>query len=320
MEKIIIVSPTDVATGGTELLQQLCYKLRMFGKQSFMYYIGEFDNSPVQNRFSEYENPRIEMLEDVELNLIIIPETLTSLLRKYKKAECYLWWLSVDNYFGALKNSPDLIHRIYHILKDKRNSKYFKKCHHLIQSQYAREYLENRNITDIQWLSDYLNRGYLNKAKIDINLCKKNNILFNPKKGMEFTKKIMQQIPEYNWIPLQNLTVDEMINIMHESKLYIDFGNHPGKDRIPREAAICGCCIITGRNGAAKNDIDIMIDEQYKFDNKEKNISAIHKEITDIMENYDCRNKDFDLYRERINGEEEQFEQDIKKIFGIEVI
>jgi len=42
-------------------------------------------------------------------------------------------------------------------------------------------------------------------------------------------------------------------------KLYVDFGKHPGKDRMPREAAVHGCCIITGRRGAAGNPFDIPI-------------------------------------------------------------
>ena len=30
-------------------------------------------------------------------------------------------------------------------------------------------------------------------------------------------------------------------------KLYIDFGGFPGKDRLPREAVMHDCCIITGK-------------------------------------------------------------------------
>lgn len=53
---------------------------------------------------------------------------------------------------------------------------------------------------------------------------------------------------------------------MSKSKVYIDFGNHPGKDRIPREAAISGCIVITGKRGAAAFAEDVCIPETYKFD------------------------------------------------------
>ena len=38
MKSIYIASPAAVATGGPELLHQLCYKLNQFGYQAFLYY------------------------------------------------------------------------------------------------------------------------------------------------------------------------------------------------------------------------------------------------------------------------------------------
>lgn len=53
---------------------------------------------------------------------------------------------------------------------------------------------------------------------------------------------------------------------MDESMIYIDFGEHPGKDRIPREAAMRDLIVITGRDGAAVNDVDVSIPKKYKID------------------------------------------------------
>ena len=76
-------------------------------------------------------------------------------------------------------------------------------------------------------------------------------LLYNPKKGLDKVLPIIEQTPWLKWIPLINLTEEDMIAYMHLAKVYVDFGNHPGKDRIPREAAICGCCVITNREGSA---------------------------------------------------------------------
>ena len=74
--------------------------------------------------------------------------------------------------------------------------------------------------------------------------------LFNPIKGidktLEFIKKSDARI---KWRALKGLTPEQMREVMLQSKVYIDFGNHPGKDRIPREAATCGCCVLTNKNG-----------------------------------------------------------------------
>lgn len=315
MSKIIIVSSTKNATGGTELLQQLCYKLRFIGQDAYMYYIGNFDKSPLKEKFSFYKNPVIEKLEDEKGNVIVIPETMTEYLRMVHHADCYLWWLSVDNYFGALKHTSDLLHKIFYRVKDFRNSFVFSKCGHLVQSEYAMLYLKGRNITNVQYLSDYLNESYLQKASENVYEERKNVILFNPKKGYEFTKKLIQEVSEYKWIPLENLSVDQMIDVMHSSKLYVDFGNHPGKDRIPREAAICGCCVITGKRGAASNDQDIMIGSEYKFEDSDDNIVKIHEKISSIMSDYKLHISRFQNYRERIKNEENIFDSDVKKIF-----
>lgn len=61
------------------------------------------------------------------------------------------------------------------------------------------------------------------------------------------------------------MTTQQIIKILDESMVYIDFGNHPGKDRIPREAALRNCIVMTNKSGSAANDIDIPIPAEYKF-------------------------------------------------------
>ena len=100
---------------------------------------------------------------------------------------------------------------------------------------------------------------------------------------------------------------------MKESKLYIDFGNHPGKDRMPREAAICGCCVITGRRGAAANDIDVLIPSKYKF--QDTDFDAISSQMDHVMKNFDTCTVDFISYRDRISNEEDSFKEEIKSCF-----
>ena len=46
---------------------------------------------------------------------------------------------------------------------------------------------------------------------------------------------------------------------------YIDFGPHPGMDRLPREAALAGCVVVTNREGAANFDEDTPLPSQFKF-------------------------------------------------------
>ncbi len=81
-------------------------------------------------------------------------------------------------------------------------------------------------------------------------------------------------------------------------KKMLDFGNHPGKDRLPREAAIPGCCIITGKCGSSGNNIDIIIDA-----------------IKTCLDNYPDEFKKFEIYRKSIQEEYSLFISDIYRYF-----
>jgi len=317
MKRIIILSPAYIATGGTELLQQLCAELNMDNIYSEMYYTSVYKDSPVEEKFSEYNNPITTELVDDDDSIIVIPETLIDYAYSIKRAKIYIWWLSVDNYYGANRIKYDFIRNFVYRIKDKMNSKLFKKCDHLVQSEYARQYLlKEKNVqpSKIDSLSDYLNKEFLNENRS--NGDRESIILYNPKKGIDFTMRIMEEVGEYEWVALEGMTTQEMKSLMCRSKLYIDFGNHPGKDRMPREAAVCGCCIITGKRGAASNDKDILIPDKYKFNDNIDEIHSIHKMITNCLENYDDNYINFNNYVEKIFNEEAIFKKEVKKIFS----
>ncbi|KAL3809235.1 hypothetical protein ACHAXA_005283 [Cyclostephanos tholiformis] len=61
---------------------------------------------------------------------------------------------------------------------------------------------------------------------------------------------------------------------------YIDFGPHPGMDRLPREAALAGCIVITNREGAAAHDEDVPLPQEFKF--RTFDVEALHALLGDI--------------------------------------
>lgn len=320
MKKIYIVSPVKTATGGTELLHQLSDKLIDYNKEVYMYYIGEYEGSNVEKRFSNYKTRRCYSIEDNSENLIIVPETLIGVLYRFKNIKKAVWWLSVDFYPGSNKMKVNLLHSVIRYFKDKVNRIYDKKWIHFTQSEYARIYLINdRKIPkeNIFSLSDYINKTYIEDIYLNYYE-RKDIVLYNPKKGYDFTKIIIDTMPNIKWIPLINMTQEQMKSIMLKSKVYIDFGNHPGKDRIPREAALCGCCVITGKKGSAKNNIDVLIPEKYKIEDKVENIQKICEIISKCLLEYNIYKNDFEDYRKKIINEESVFLEDIKNIFLVD--
>ncbi|WP_278702005.1 hypothetical protein [Phocaeicola sartorii] len=313
--KIYVLTPVIPATGGTELLQQLVFKLRQFGADAYIYYLDIYEDSPVYTVFnSHYNNPIATEIEDKANNVMIVPENAITYLFKHKRIQKAVWWLSVDNYKGANMKKSDIFHTVYRCLYDRYVRFVDRKWIHFVQSEYAYIYCtEKRHILAdrIFHLSDYLNKTFIESASSVVPQSRKNQILYNPRKGCEFTKKLIQQASNLLWIPIQNMSAEEVKNLMLESKIYIDFGNHPGKDRIPREAAICGMCIITGLKGAAGNSVDVAIPAKYKFE--ENNIDEIISCINFMLNNFEDVKCDFDLYREKIKKEESLFEYEIKR-------
>ena len=48
------------------------------------------------------------------------------------------------------------------------------------------------------------------------------------------------------------MSANQVINIFKRTKIYIDFGYHPGKDKMPREAVLFNNCVITNQKAVLK--------------------------------------------------------------------
>jgi hypothetical protein len=326
MKKIYVACPAFLATGGTELLHQLVHSLSQFKNfKPFLFYSNydvENETPEIPAKFLKYVTPErvTDQIEDAEDNLLIVPEVLTPLIPRYPSMKKAIWWLSVDNFFEANQYPPltKKIERRYLFRKffGMKLSEYEKLMfnrtdvsYHLYQSEYARLFLLKRGMSNLYPLSDYLNDDFFKDEPSPEG--RRNIIVYNPVKGFDFTKQLIAQGEDLEWVPIKNMLPSEVAALLSSAKLYIDFGAHPGKDRIPREAVIKGCCIITGKNGAGNNSIDIPIPETYKFENDVFNIPAIIAQVKDIFKNFESHYTSFDNYRSIIRSEKARFEQDL---------
>ncbi len=320
---IYIASPSCIATGGPELLHQLCFKLNKFGfNAKMLYYATTTENinilTPVHPSYIAYANPYTMSLAEASSKeaIVIIPEGAIELIYHIKESSKIIWWLSVDNYYDYIeqKNKKD-------IRNDKNaNMDVFglsdKEIIHFVQSYYAREFVSMRmGISEdkIYYLSDYLRKDF---AVVEKENKRENYCLFNPKKGLEKVLHLININDKLGWIPITNMTPEQVVDLMDVSKVYVDFGNHPGKDRIPREAAMRGCCVITNKAGSAANKQDVSIPEKYKFEDVYDCAEDIIELIEDIYQNFNRHKIEFNDYRKIIADEEAKFDADIMKIFG----
>ena len=329
--KIYIFCPANFETGGTELAHQLVDYLISKNIDAYIVY---FDNnkiidSDVPAGFRKYNIKTKIVIDDEKDNVIVLPEVTFSFVNNFSNVQYVFWWMSVDNFFYKSSfrdyilflpflNSLKLIfsrlkkrQNIFNGFSIKKLKNVKNKNLHVYQSTYAKIFLLNKGFSNILPLSDYINSDFY-KNEIQLSK-KKNQILYNPAKGYRTTKKIMKRLKDYEFIPLKNLKRYELSELFAKSKVYIDFGNHPGKDRLPREAVMHNCCVIVGKKGSALYFEDIPISKTFKIhDRKINNIAFILKEV---IENYDTYNSEFNFYRNRINKEKKIFFEEIDQIF-----
>lgn len=338
VKKIYVLCPMGVKTGGPELLHQLVYQINQIfdEKKAIMAYIGNSEQKVPVDEYKKYIGDNwinANQIVDRQENLIIFPETFLSLFNKYKYSSKYIWWLSVDNYLNGSSfkfnvNKIGLLRTLMCYLRGgiKDYASQIKNADkNLCQSYYAEDFLKSEykiSSDKIAYLSDYINDLYVNSNYESQKNDRRNIVLYNPKKGLDFTKKIIKKSTNKNWkwVPLIGLKNEEVKRYLETSKVYVDFGNHPGKDRFPREAAILGCCVLTDKRGAAKYFKDVPIPDKYKYEDKNKNIPKIIQMIEYCIDNYETASTDFKDYRNYIKSEKDGFKQDVIKIFGGEKI
>jgi len=317
--KFYIAAPSNFATGGPELLHQLAYKLKSEGKDVKMYYSPPNHPAPIHENYLEYQLDFVTIVEDDVNNILVVPETMIYLLEGYKKTKTSIWWLSVDNYFLSIRYIRGLINRFLLGIMGSQDYLFFNKKlmfvdYHLVQCKYAEQTLKNYGIKSIMHLGDYLHKSFLDK---ETNVNKKENIVvYNPKKGLRITQKLIKHASHIKFVPIENMTREEVVALLQRAKVYIDFGFHPGKDRIPREAAYLECCVITNKRGAAFYQEDVPIMEEFKFNEKELSLKLLSQKIDDCFVNYDHNSSKFSSYRDEIRNQESEFGCQIKSIFG----
>ena len=325
--KIYIQCPAATATGGPEALHQLGHYLIKNGFDAQMSYIPPNHPIPIHPQYEAYSVPYAEEVENDAKNVMILAESnLYPIYQKpYSKIRKAIWWLSVTYYWEGLKPWKENIQKKpFYVLKSLVNPhinpplptlERLRKLplDHIRHSFYSEVFLKENNIRVTGKISDYMNQAFINE--IDNNCIKEDIILYNPKKNDAFLHDLIKQTPQFNWVAVQGLLASEVAALMNKSKVYIDFGFHPGKERMPREACLMNCCMIIGRNGSAAYQEDMPIRNEYRFNKDVSLYPDIADLISDCLANYHVRIKDFAEYKEELLTEEAVFNKDINAVF-----
>lgn len=302
--RVFVACNAYLETGGVELVHQLIKQLSMRNIDTYIVFPQKTytEKNPIPERYHQYGAKIASEYLDAYDSVYIVPEVFLQELALVDKGLAAVWWMSVDNY---ARNGLDSLRG--------------KRALHFVQSHYAADFVKNKFETeDCYFLSDYINDGLRTYAEKNRAAAQRENICFyNPQKGLEHIEKLIAMTGDrFRWVPIAGMTAVEVAECLCRGKVYIDFGNHPGKDRIPREAAYCGCCVLTNRKGSAAYQEDVNIPDFYKIGDEER-YEDIIRQILYIMENYDTLKNDFVPYIKKIKDEKQVFLQEIDKAVDI---
>lgn len=319
VKTIYILTPPNVATGGIELLHQVAYQINqhknLYNYEAIICYPIQSIVAlikPQPDVYTErYDNPyvcrRLTELAAEHDATILFPEiwafwTNNNMFKTQKKI---IYWESVDNYYHL--TPKELVHVFPDVVL------------HLTQSIYADNFLKSLQIPSkrILPLTDYISDEFFSIPARPSQNPRRAAAAFNSRKkyNNEFIEQLKTYDPSITYIPLYKYPTNELIDILDNTMLYIDFCDFAGKDRMPREAVVRGCCIITGKRGAAGiAQGDFFIPEPYRFDDKPESIPAIVKQIKYIFSNYNTCIEDFEQFKERVGMEKAYFKIQIHSL------
>lgn len=305
--RFFVCCPADLLTGGPEAVHQLVDALRAQGHEAYVSYHPFAPDHQVPPLYRRYD-VEARAPEDTAGSVVILPETLTALVPRFVEARTLIWWLSIDFYFkwGHRSRVADWFRHRRHVAMGRCLSlpRLRERCLHAAQSEYARAFLEARGITAAP-LSDYLDDDLSTSAQ---ERPRAPVVLYNPKKGLHVTVRLMAACPELAFRPLQGLGRAELRDVLSGSMLYVDFGHHPGKDRLPREAAASGCVIITNRRGAAAFHEDVPLPDRYKLDDTRPGfVDEFRRLASEVVANFDACQRELAPYAAHVRDQKRLF-------------
>jgi predicted nucleotidyltransferase len=197
-------------------------------------------------------------------------------------------------------------------------NRYDSDIEHWAQSEYARQFLKINGVADekIFTVTDFLDNIFFEVLPLK-NSAKKNLIAYRQIKGSDFTDIVKELASGVEWQAVEDLTPAVAQKLFLDAKIYVDFGEHPAKEKLVREAAISNCVVITSKHGAAANDIDINISAEFKFEETIKDAVKAADKIQSVLQDFEVELSKQKNFRERILREKYFFVEQIKSALEI---
>lgn len=333
-EKIFAYYPRGERTGGPEALHQLISGLRQLGQEAYLVPLPGTENAARVAEYEKYDAPESSSIDDVGGAAVVVPEVAYTVLSGVRNARRFCWWLSIDNspLFRRERLSLEMKEyglgttrqRIENELRKRASSiqrtlsgkdRLLRDVEHLVQSQYAWSYLYSRMDIVASMVSDFTPLHIVTDNPA-LTSERGLTVVFNPKKSAELTSRVAAAYPRASFRPLVNMSRSEVMNTLETSAVYLDLGSHPGKDRMPREAALVGCVSVVARRGSAAFTADVPLPWQNKVNlqagDPVSNVVSVLDNVFTFPNEFQRGQRD---YVAAIRYEEQTFLDELRAVF-----
>lgn len=308
-----------VTTGGPEAIHQAAQVFRSTGLPTDIAYTGsgaQFDfrdgrmycsppgENPCLEAYAHYEPIVCRQALLRRHHLIVLPEVMAPHVEAFGRATVAIWWLSVDN--------------AQHLLDDNLRARLFGgSVRHLHQSAYAAEFLKRAGVRSAP-LGDFLDPSH--------HACGENGpacgpgVSYNPAKGAERATEFFMRAPDLSPVPLRGMSPSRIADVLRGTSVYIDFGHFPGKDRMPREAALAGAVVFIHAAGAARFQEDFPVSDFYRFTAADVVSGQLARRVREVQSAVVDHWAAQAPFRSAIRGERAVLEVDVARLRGLQTV
>lgn len=322
--------PRGLATGGPEALHQLVDSLRRQGQDAYLVPIPGTAGAERAERYAHYDAPEAGAVDDARGNIVVVPETQALLLKPLRRAQGYVWWLSIDYAprFVIERDTTSLLpiertrNTRFPLLQVRRVKRALRgaatgedallgRVGHLAQSHYAWSHVFAHLGRAGSIVSDYTPQVATTAGSAD----RIARIAYNPAKSRPIMAEFARRWPGIELLPLQNMTGAEVAQALESSLVYLDLGAHPGKDRMPREAALAGSVVLVANRGAAANGVDVPLPQAHKIDVLPDIVANAKRAYDAVLADPAAAHAAQADYRARIPRERDVFDAEVAAVF-----
>lgn len=292
-DTVYVYYPRGYRTGGPEALHQLVHALRGLGQEAYLVPIRAVSGPDRVAEYDVYDAPEAEDVEDRAGVAVVAPELLNEELLQLRHATGFRWWLSIDwapefadergllDFAGTPADRRRALKR-KQAWDRKRDPAQYRSLQQLAQSAYAWSFLTTRLGVVPTFLSDYIPLAPFDAVQPVAD--RGRTVAYYHLKSHRTAEEIARRMPDVDFTPIRDMGVDQVLDVLARSAVYLDTGPHPGKDRMPREAALAGAVSVIGRRGSGAFWSDVPVPARHRLSSAspvESGIEAIQAVLHD---------------------------------------